>query len=265
MDKFVLYINDIILQVIDIINTLFPKPEMLVEGWLLYSPSDNDPSNSGPSSSRPSEEMSPADNNNNNPLDDDMDIGSIETDSGDAYSEPGYANDPDIMEESSERLIREYQGRADEFLDYQENRVNNLCEKFLENVNFFLEDKTEDRGLLSEDKREEHDKDTTDIVNNWADDFCEGLDGVNRCRDDVLHSIGDDLLDLANRNDDVIKDDVRRSKDNSLNDYNNNNEDNSGNNNDDNSGNNSGNNQSNIDYVLEKSDCEPMSFLDDLD
>lgn len=108
-----------------------------------------------------------ADNNNSQDDDNiqtDSDDG-IKTDSDDAYSDPGYINDPEIMEESSERLIREYSGRPDEFLGYQEKRVDNLCKDFNKGIDTFVEDRKKERVELSEDERKQHDKDTTDDVN----------------------------------------------------------------------------------------------------
>ena len=146
-------------------------------------------------------------------------------------SEDDYTYDPDYPEEeeSTDRLMEQYKDRPQEFLEYQEKRVENLCNDYKNEVDSFLEERKESRPESSEDNNElkEYDKDTEKEVKTWIDEFCSNIDGINRCRDDVLSNTdNDDYLDQASKNDEAVKDDVKRHQENAINNYYGNNDDN---------------------------------------
>lgn len=179
-----------------------------------------------------------------------------ETDSEDD-SEDDYCYDPDYPaeEESTKKLKEKYADKPQEFIDYQEKRVDNLYKDFKDDINTFIEERKQDRAELGqgEDQNElkEFNQVTENDVKQRTDEFISDLNALNRCRDDVLiNTEHEELVDQASANDEVIKDNVKKHQIDAINNYLGNNIDNAS------------DHGSNIDYVLEKKECEPSSFMD---
>lgn len=142
----------------------------------------------------------------------------------DTSSENDYSFDPDHAEEeeSTERLVEKYKDKPQELLDYQEKRVDDLCKDYKNEVDSYLEERKESRPELSEDKNKlkEFDQATEKEAKMWIDGFCSDLDGINRCRDDVLINTDHyEFVDRASVNDEAIKDDVKKHQKDAINNY----------------------------------------------